>query len=182
MSDYKFKSVLFPLRDILGMDNESGCGAGWKEIMDEVKYLKEKNEELECELAGMTCDRDKHEEEADKFYQENQELKEENEKLKERCKFCGDFCPPKWCAKLKLEENEKLQEENEKLKEEWDEINEECCSRMNKEQEQELQEENEKLKEEIKILKHDNAIWEDAGLEKWVKEKVEVAMNIRRST
>tara|TARA_R110000796_G_scaffold243405_3_gene365939 strand:+ start:2768 stop:3484 length:717 start_codon:yes stop_codon:yes gene_type:complete len=47
----------------------------WKQI-DEIKKLKETIEELEFSLGGMTCDRDKHEEEADKLYDENEKLKD----------------------------------------------------------------------------------------------------------
>ncbi len=74
--------------------------------------LEEEIEELKLNLGGMTCDRDKHEEEADNLFCKNSRLKEENEKLKEDKKYIDDisdeYCK-KWNEELK--ENEKLKEE-----------------------------------------------------------------------
>jgi len=70
------------------------------EYYENMKDLKEKPNCLDDLIYGSL----------ERIREENEKLREEIEELNKRCKFCNDFCPPKWCAKKMLEENEKLKE------------------------------------------------------------------------
>tara|TARA_R110000823_G_scaffold1974_9_gene7953 strand:- start:1749 stop:2174 length:426 start_codon:yes stop_codon:yes gene_type:complete len=109
----------------------------------QVEKLKETIEELEFSLGGMTCDRDKHEEEADKLYEENEELKEENSSMNV-VKWANDFRDLK-------EENKKLQEYLDKSREVSNRLIAENNTTMPSQSA--LYRENKKLKEELRDLK-----------------------------
>ena len=125
----------------------------------QVEKLKETIEELEFSLGGMTCDRDKHEEEADKLY-------EENEELKTSLQTTTSYHTDKY-ELLKAELNEESQQ---RLK------NKECWMSVQK-QYHGLKEENEELKEEnasMNVVKWANDFRDLKEENKKLKERVEL--------
>ena len=65
-------------------DNDDMIAEKLNRLGGELAIALAENEQLEFSLGGMTCDRDKHEEEADKRYAENKALKVENASMKKK--------------------------------------------------------------------------------------------------